>query len=164
MDLPTAAQLAQKLMAEHKLDKRGWTFAFNRRKQALGICNYTDKRIELSTWFVMHNDEPAVRDTVLHEIAHAKAGPRAGHGPKWRAMCLKIGALPQRTCSTAAMPRGVYVAQCQQCGHQHHRHRRPARGSSYYCVDCGPKHGALKFERTNALATQRANNTPAAST
>ncbi len=32
---------------------------------------------------------------LLHEIAHALT-PRDGHGPKWRAMCVRVGARPTR--------------------------------------------------------------------
>ena len=80
MDYSLAQQCANDLMAEHGLTAGGWSFAFNRRKRSLGICNYTGKRIELSSAFVARNDEAAVRDTILHEIAHALAGQKAGHG------------------------------------------------------------------------------------
>ncbi len=44
-----------------------------------------------------------VRDTVLHEIAHAIAGPEAGHGPLWKATARRIGATPRaRACESEA--------------------------------------------------------------
>lgn len=33
-----------------------------------------------------------IRDTILHEIATVIAGPEAGHGPKWKAVCRRVGA------------------------------------------------------------------------
>ena len=68
-------------------------FVYNRGKRTLGMCDFTRKRIELSRYFVAHNDEAAVRDPLLHEIAHALAGEKAGHGPKWRRVCERIGAV-----------------------------------------------------------------------
>lgn len=141
-------------MTRHGLIVKGWTFAFNRRKRSLGICNYTAKRIELSCYFVAQNDEAAVRDTILHEIAHALAGQEAGHGPAWVAVCQSIGATPQRTCSVAVMPSGQYRARCKGCGKTHDRYRRPKRSQIYYCRACGPKRGRLRFVKHRAQQEQ----------
>lgn len=138
-----ATELAQCLMREHQL--QDWSFGFNRAKRQLGICLYGERRIELSVHFVRANDEAAVRDTILHEIAHALAGPRAGHGRTWKAVCARIGAQPQRTDRHAQMPRGLWQATCGHCGQVHHRHRRPARGRTYICRSCGPLDGKLQF-------------------
>lgn len=134
-------------MAEHGLAARGWSFVFNRRKRSLGLCNYTAKRIELSSFFVAQNDEAAVRDTILHEIAHALTGQKAGHGAAWVAVCRRLGANPKRTCTTAIMPLGKFLARCKTCGKTHDRYRRPMRGQTYYCRPCGPQRGKLQFVR-----------------
>lgn len=147
MDLPSAAKLAHELIKQHGLDQGGWGFAFNRRKRVLGLCRFDRKQIELSSVFVMQNTEAHVRDTVLHEIAHALAGPQAGHGPQWARVCQKIGAKPERTCSDASMPKGAYQATCAGCQTVHTRHRRPMSGRTYFCKRCGPKAGALVFKR-----------------
>ena len=47
--------LALGLMSRHGL--RDWTFAFNRRKRALGLCRYASKTIELSIYLVDANTE-----------------------------------------------------------------------------------------------------------
>jgi len=143
MDFDDAANLARTLIAEHKL--RGWVFVYNRGKRVLGMCDYTRKRIMLSVYFVAHNDEAAVRDTVLHEIAHALAGQKAGHGPKWKAVCRRIGAAPERLDREAVMPKGHWVAVCPGCGASHRRFRRPKLGGEYYCRHCGPEKGVLRF-------------------
>ena len=143
MDFNDAAALAEGLMAEHKL--RGWVFCYNRGKRTLGMCDYTRKRIELSRYFVSHNEEAAVLDTVLHEIAHALAGERAGHGPKWRAVCERIGAKPERLDREAVMPRGHWAATCPGCGSIHRRFRRPLLGRTYVCTSCGREKGVLQF-------------------
>lgn len=90
-----AAQLAKQKMAEHGL--QDWKFAMNGRlKNTLGRCCYSIRTIELGKDYVAANDLPQVLDTILHEIAHALAGPNAGHGPVWKSVCLKIGAKPQQ--------------------------------------------------------------------
>ncbi len=146
MDFNDASNLARGLIASHRL--HGWTFRFNHGKRTLGLCNYTDHRIELSMYFVARNDESAVRDTILHEIAHALAGPAAGHGPAWRAICQEIGAVPQRLDYEADMPEGNWVAVCPGCGENHTRFRRPMLGRTYVCRGCGPKEGKLSFQPT----------------
>ena len=134
-------QLALQLMRQHGL--HDWAFAFNHARRNLGICRYDTKRIELSRHFVQANDQAAIRDTILHEIAHALAGHRAGHGPKWKAICRQIGAKPQRLDREATMPAGRWQAICPGCKQVMHRHRRPMRGRVYVCRRCGSKRGKL---------------------
>lgn len=143
MDRFDASRLARRLLVEHGLTD--WTFGFNRRKRALGLCRYTERRVELSIYLVDLNSDEEVLDTLLHEIAHALCGPKAGHGPKWRAKCRELGAKPERLCSDAAMPRGPWRATCPGCRHEHARHRRPMRGRTYHCTHCGAERGKLEF-------------------
>lgn len=144
MDLPSAAKLADDLMQTHGLT--GWSFGFNRAKRQLGVCRFAAKRIELSAHFVSANDEAAVRDTLLHEIAHALAGREAGHGPRWKAICAELGCKPERLDHEAVMPEGRWRAKCPSCSEAFHRHRRPMRGRTYACRRCGPRRGKLRFE------------------
>ena len=148
---PTASrQLAESLIV-HYLPNGGWRFAWNRRKRSLGLCRYREKRIELSLHFVMANDEDQVRETVLHEIAHALAGEKAGHGPAWKVMCTRVGCKPER-CDNgiAVMPAGRWAARCGACGKQYTRHRRPHVRARYWCRTCGPEKGAIVFDANQA--------------
>lgn len=146
-----AARLARDLMDAHGL--LDWQFRFNNRKSSLGLCQYHAQRIELSRYLVRDNDEPAVRDTLLHEIAHALAGPDAGHGPRWKAMCRRIGARPERVDCQAAMPKGDWHATCPQCGAAYHRHRRPPGGVTHYCRTCRMDGPALVFQHRHTGET-----------
>jgi len=130
-------------MQHHKL--RGWAFAYNRRKRCLGLCRHDEKLIELSIFYVAANDEDSVRDTILHEVAHALAGPTAGHGPRWKAKCVQIGAKPERLDREATMPSGRWKATCPGCCKQYTRHRKPMRNRRYICRACGPDTGVLSF-------------------
>jgi predicted SprT family Zn-dependent metalloprotease len=140
--LTDAEELARRLMKRHGL--AAWEFGFNRRKRSLGLCRYTEQRIELSTHFVAGHDEPSIRDVILHEIAHALAGHEAAHGPLWRTICAAIGAKPER-CGNANMPSGRWQATCPGCSHQYDRIRRPPRRQRYICPRCGPQKGKLHF-------------------
>jgi predicted SprT family Zn-dependent metalloprotease len=45
-------------------------FRWQNKKVSLGTCSY-EKTNSLSKWYVELNDEEELRDTILHEIAHA---------------------------------------------------------------------------------------------
>ncbi len=139
-----ARALALQLLARHGLV--GWCFAFNRRKQAMGLCRYAARRIELSVYLVDRNGPEEVRDTILHEIAHALVGPTHGHDAVWKAKCRAIGARPER-CGRGDMPRGPWRARCGRCGDEFTRHRRPQRLTGWFCRACGPEAGKLRWHR-----------------
>lgn len=88
--------LARSLMDQHGL--ADWTFKLDRAKRRAGCCKYERKVLTLSYHYVTRNlDKPDdIRDTILHEIAHALAGPNVGRGDAWKAICVQIGARPQR--------------------------------------------------------------------
>ena len=125
MELHDAVALAESLLAEHGLDD--WRVELDRAKRRAGICRYADRTIGLSAPLTQLHSEHEVRDTVLHEVAHALAGPRAGHGPRWKAVARRIGCSAER-CMSPSSPRvvGAWVGVCPQ-GHTADRHRRPER-------------------------------------
>jgi predicted SprT family Zn-dependent metalloprotease len=145
MESSDTEKLAVRLMKRFGLAT--WEFGFNRRKRSLGLCRYTEQRIELSLHFVAAHDEVSIRDVILHEIAHALAGHEAAHGPLWRAIAEAIGARPER-CGDAQMPAGRWRATCPACRQQFDRIRRPKRRSTYICPKCGPNKGNLHFRAT----------------
>ena len=61
MNLDAARALARAMFAEHGLDD--WTFAFNRRKRAFGLCDYTRRTIFLSSILTELNGEAEVGNT-----------------------------------------------------------------------------------------------------
>lgn len=134
MDLGEARAMARELMDEHGL--ADWALVLDRAKRRAGVCHFTDRRIGLSRHLTLLHTRDQVRDTVLHEIAHAHAGPRAGHGPRWRVAARAVGARPQRCLpeDAASIP-GSWLGTCPR-GHTIDRHRRPARVLS--CRRCRP--------------------------
>lgn len=91
-----ALKIAKQLFRKHKLDKRGWSFAFDRAIERHGGCEYQHKTITVSGILTDLNDAAWFRGILLHEIAHAIAGWGAGHGPEWKEVCREIGADPRR--------------------------------------------------------------------
>jgi predicted SprT family Zn-dependent metalloprotease len=137
-----ARALAERLLEEYGLV--GWSFRFNGRRTAMGLCDYASRTVQLSWHFVEANPPEAVRDTILHEIAHALTGPGHGHDAAWKAACRRVGAVPRR-CGRAAMPVGRWQARCPACRIVYHRHRNPRRLTGWYCRGCGPQGGPLRF-------------------
>jgi predicted SprT family Zn-dependent metalloprotease len=117
-------QLARELLARHGLGD--WKVTLNRRKRTLGLCRNSAKVIELSVYLIDRNGVDEVRDTILHEIAHALVGPGHGHDAVWKAKAVAVGARPQR-CGQADMPSGRWRAECGSCGETFSRHRKPRR-------------------------------------
>lgn len=112
-----------------------WSFGLARTRRRLGVCKYRAKRIEIAEYYARHSPEETVLDTLRHEIAHALAGPAAGHGPKWKAVAVRLGATP-RSCETsgrAVVPPGDWRATCPSCEKTYHRYRRPMRPSGHRC-------------------------------
>jgi predicted SprT family Zn-dependent metalloprotease len=133
MELKELETIAFQEMRKHGL--HGWTFALADTKRRLGVCKYRTKRIEIAEYHARNNSTPVVLDTLLHEIAHAIAGPAAKHGPAWKAVAVRLGAIP-RACDdsheTVVTP-GDWQATCPSCAKTYHRYRRPKSLSGYRC-------------------------------
>ena len=144
---------------QHRLLAKGWDFHWDRAKRRAGSCRYSLKLITLSHHYVKQNvaERPYdVLDTILHEIAHALAGPRAGHGPEWVKACLLVGARPERCYdNSVVMPRGKYIANCPKCNKEFNRHKRIPSGYSAHCNQCG-RGASLVFTCVEPVAVRTA--------
>ena len=123
MNLNTAQWLAESLMKDHGLD--GWTFTWDRATRRAGVCRYSTRTISLSRPIAELNDEDEVRDTILHEIAHALVGSIHKHDYVWQAKARAIGCSGNRTTSAAA-PEGRWVAICPNHGQIGSRFQKPS--------------------------------------
>ncbi|SEE84337.1 SprT-like domain-containing protein [Ruania alba] len=132
MHLDDVADLGRRLLTAHGLHE--WTLTFDSARRRAGLCRYDRRTISLSRHLMPLLDEVAVRDTLLHEIAHALAGPRSGHGPRWREIAVSIGASGQRCLpADAPAPPAPWEGTCR-AGHVHRRYRRPSRPLA--CARC----------------------------
>lgn len=134
MILKEAEILAVKLMIEHGLYFNRWNFEFDGAKRRLGCCNFRTKRISLSKHVVLINDESIIRNTILHEIAHALVGRNHGHDSIWRQKALEIGCDGNRLCGNSVRVEGKYKAECFGCGRVSYCHRVKKRSAS--CGKC----------------------------
>ena len=91
--LKHTADQARELMDRHGLDE--WALRFNGARKKLGECRPLQKLILISRVHALSGAPGQVTDTMLHEIAHALAGPKAGHGPAWKAIARRLGATPK---------------------------------------------------------------------
>lgn len=135
MDQDKAGDMARDLMDDYGLAL--WAFAFDNAKRRCGNCNFGKRKITLSRHYVAMNEEWEIRDTILHEIAHAIAGFKAGHGPEWRKVARRIGATPQR-CADASveMPKAPWKIVCATGHVVGTRHRRNRQMAQYACGRC----------------------------
>ena len=107
-------------------------FQFDNAKRRAGCCDYRYKRIQLSKYFTEHNSNQQIINTILHEVAHALAGPRAGHGLKWNETFMKLlikynQPLDVSRCYNSRkvkMPKGKHVLECENCKIPHYRIRK----------------------------------------
>jgi len=127
MDLEKAELLAQELMKHHGLTDRGrnWSFKWDSAKARYGLCNWTERTISLSSYLTPLVDENKVRNTILHEIAHALC-PGHHHDNVWKAKAIEIGCNGKR-CSNSEEHidklkpwKGV----CPNCSYTYYRHKK----------------------------------------
>src|SRR6187431_3321401 len=148
MELQAAKELALDLMEEHGLIPN-WEFRFNNRATAWGQTQYfyvnwetgkvTPAVIFLSKKLTPHASEADVRDTILHEIAHALVGPSHNHDAVWSRKAREIGSNGIR--ATKNMPAPV-------------RAELRAKPRNYKGI-CPYGHTTLRYRRTDKLACGR---------
>lgn len=152
-DLQRVRTWAEALIALH-LDA-SWTFGFDNAKRRAGLCDYTRRRISVSRYLTARYDDDTNHQTLLHEVAHALAGPTVGHGRAWKAIARDLGYVGGTThAGETATELAPWVGVCP-AGHVAYRHRRASRPTS--CARCAPR-----FDARHILTWTRREITPAA--
>lgn len=142
--LEAAENLANELIEKYRNNSigfplHGYTFKWNNRRQAYGVCSYIKKEIQLSKILTVVCTHDQVENTILHEIAHAIAGSDAGHGYRWQKIARQIGCDGSR-CNNhihhnnAADKTYRLIAECPNCGTKSYMNRKSKlRRSCKYC-------------------------------
>jgi predicted SprT family Zn-dependent metalloprotease len=139
MNLLSAQTLAAQLLQTYGL--KSWKFKFDRARLRFGCCNFSTKTISLSRVLTELNPPDKVRDTLLHEIAHALVGKNHAHGQKWKAKARELGCSPRRCYQYAeiVIPKGKYTAKCESCEKEFQAQRKRRGVACRAC--CKAKNG-----------------------
>ena len=140
---PIAEERLKKIESVYKtgldlLEKHGlkdWSFKFDQSTRRAGCCDYRHKTIHLSMNHARCGTADQVRDTILHEIAHALVGPRHHHDAVWKAKALEIGCTGERTHNLEFAPPRWSVT----CENRCWTHTAQQRNSKLICRTCGGK-------------------------
>ena len=134
--LAEAIETATELMRQHGLT--GWRIKLDHARRRAGQCDFNTKVISLSRLYVRVAEKDHIRDTILHEIAHALVGPSHGHDAVWRKKAQEIGCTAAR-CHNLNFSRARWIMQCPNGCFSVERHRRK---SGLVCGECK---SAVKF-------------------
>lgn len=152
-DLVRVKRWAEALIALH-LDPAVWSFGFDSAKTRAGLCDYRSHRITVSRYLAVRFDDDEIHQVLLHEVAHALAGPKSGHGATWRAIANDLGYDGKRTHDgPVADELAPWVGVCP-AGHELFRYRKPAKPLS--CGLC-----ARRFDMANLITWTHRVVTPA---
>ncbi|MCF7845632.1 MAG: SprT-like domain-containing protein [Candidatus Peribacteraceae bacterium] len=145
MNLATTATLARQLLGHYGLS--GWNFRFDRARRRFGCCNFATKTISLSKVLAELNSPAKVRDTLLHEIAHALVGPRHNHDSIWKDKIAEIGGKPKARFreTEVVIPKSKFAAVCPNCQREFPVFRRSTKKVA--CRDCCRRFNKGRFSR-----------------
>lgn len=131
-----AVDLTYRKLEEQGL--RGWTVRLSKAKGSLGHCEHSNKTIALSRHWLAVLDDEEIINTIIHEVAHAIAGYKAGHGPEWRRICLGMGGSATRTGGEGFKVESKYVGKCpgNHVSIQRHALSAAMKEDRFYCKAC----------------------------
>ena len=113
----------------------GWGLGWICSQRVYGKCSFGEHLIKLSLPLVQRNSVEETTNTILHEIAHAMAGPEHNHDWYWKAQCMKIGARPERCFNLNEVDNGAeWKSKCLCAGKVHKAIRKPRR--ELICTAC----------------------------
>lgn len=124
---------------KHRLKE--WIFRFDNSVSRAGVCKYENKLIAVSNIHCLTHNHEVVRDTVLHEIAHALAGPKHYHDEEWVRIAKSIGCTA-KVRSDERIERTRYIQTCTSCKWGRRLQRRVRNRK---CRSCGKPVSYLPF-------------------
>ena len=114
-----------------------WKATYDHGRRRAGMCVHASKTLSFSRHMIARGSPVNMRNTLLHEIAHAVAGPRHGHDRTWRAIARQIGCDGQR-CHTMELAPPTWLYGCSAgCWHVPRFKRSHLSASTHTCRMCG---------------------------
>ncbi len=117
-----------------ELSIKDWTLTVNNAKRSMGMCVYSKKEVQLSSYLLKTNQDNTqnnlqktqenIQETILHEIAHILA-PGHSHDATWKAIAVSIGAIPKACCNYSVDIKYTYYLMCPNNCLKVGYHRKP---------------------------------------
>ena len=123
-------------MEWHGLTARGWKVAYDRCKARLGMCDHDRRTLSFSRHLIAGGTPRDMRDTILHEIAHALVGRRHAHDTTWRQVALEIGCNGERLYTGECLVRPAWILRCSGGCWSTGRHKRVLSLAQRKCGQC----------------------------
>jgi predicted SprT family Zn-dependent metalloprotease len=118
-----------------KFELNGWIFRLDHSTRRAGCCNYRDRKISIAFGLACNATDEDIRDTLLHEIAHALVGKKHNHDAVWQAKANEIGCSAERTHRLVFSPPRYHVTCTSGCWKQ----TAERRNRRLVCRKCGGK-------------------------
>ncbi len=137
------------LAQREKWGLEDWELKLSYQRRHLGYCRPMRKTISVSLRYMERNPFHIMKDTLLHEIAHAvhflETG-KTGHDNGWKEVATRVGCAPQRCASVKGLivPEGKYTGECRSCGKTVQFYRKVKR--TYSCSSCSPRRYDPKYK------------------
>lgn len=109
MDRMQAHTFCKEKLAEYGLKEWGVRVSSDPNQPFLGLCMYKDKVIILNAHHIDIHPASEVRDTILHEVAHALT-PGHGHNDTWATKARELGCTNTFPCSHLNLPEHIIDA------------------------------------------------------
>jgi predicted SprT family Zn-dependent metalloprotease len=146
MELAIAQNYCEELLKKHRLDLIGWKFGkFDSAVRRMGVCRGRKKVIDLSKKMTLLRPDDEVRNTIIHEVAHAidnATRGHSGHDEVWRNIFISIGGNGLTHSSTSeevCMKTYKYLAICPIHGQISGFIRKPSHTDGWICRKCKSK-------------------------
>lgn len=131
---------AKELIIKHNLID--WKLVWDTKPTTnrLGQCRYKKKEIGISLKSALILPENQVKDTILHEIAHALT-PGHHHDNIWKNKCRELGCRPERYADVKLDSLYKYKGACSHCNSIKFSNRNlNGNIKNYICVPCMNKY------------------------
>lgn len=120
-----------------------WKFQMNNTKTKLAQCDFTKKKISISSYFLRGKscDEKKMRNTILHEISHVLAGYKNKHNLYWKTIAINIGC-DGNVCGTMDKIPPNYILFCPKGCFKKDYYRKP---NLKVCLKCNSQCKHIKL-------------------